>query len=102
MTKASDPKSYTAGHDVFTAGKYHKAGEVFVTNDEPADTWTEVKPSEAHIDQAATDKVPGDAPIEGLDLSALRAVAVTKNINTKGMGKQDLIDAIHAANEPRL
>jgi hypothetical protein len=97
-----NPKAYTAPHDVQTAGAYHKAGDVFVTDAEPMDTWEEVSSEEAKIIQASTEKVPPDAPIENLGVAELRALAVTKHVNPDGLSKKQLIDAIKAANEPSL
>jgi hypothetical protein len=99
---AKSPKSYTAPHDVQTAGAYHKAGDVFVTDADPMETWEEVTPSQAKIIQASTEKVPPDAAIESLSVSELRALAVTKHISPDGMSKKELLDAIKAANEPSL
>ncbi|MCW2405039.1 hypothetical protein M2336_001668 [Sphingobium sp. B1D7B] len=95
------PKSYKAPHDVYVGGKYYKAGEIFVTTEPKGDKWEDVGKAE----KAATDAeqpIPGDAPIESLDLAALKALAATKHVNPEGMNKKDLIAAIKAANEPKL
>lgn len=97
-----NPKAYTAPEPVYTAGIWTKPGDVFVTDAEPNENWTEVKPKDAQAIQASTERVPADVPLEGLDIVALRAVAVTKNVNPEGMAKKDLIAAIKAANEPAL
>lgn len=103
MTKKhSNPKAFTAPHDVFTAGVYTKAGDVFVTDEPKGEHWDEKTPAEAHIIQASTEEIPGDAPLEGLGIEALKAVAVTKHINVTDMSKKQLIDAIKAADEPAL
>lgn len=102
MAKKIDPKTYTATQDVYVGNVYYKAGQPFTTADDAADFWTEVDPTDANIMKASTEKVPGDAPLEGLNVSALQAVAVTKNINTTDMDKDQLITAIKAANEPAL
>ena len=102
MSKKSDPKAYTAPHDVFTADQYTKAGEVFVTDAKKGENWEEVTTAEKAAIEASTEQVPGDPPIEGLSLDALKALAVTKNVNPEGLNKKDLITAIKAANEPRL
>lgn len=99
---AKNPKAYTAPEDVYTAGAFHKAGDVFVTDAEPNENWTEVKPKEAAAIEASTEKVPPDVPLEGMDLAALRALAATKNVKSDGLSKRDLITAIKAANEPAL
>jgi len=102
MTKKSDPKAYTAPHDVFTADQYTKAGEVFVTDAPKGEKWEEKTTAEVHAIDASTDKVPGDPPLESLSVDALKAVAVTKHVNPEGMNKKELITAIKAASEPRL
>lgn len=101
MTKRN-PKAYTAPEDVHTAGAYHKAGDVFVTDAEPNDNWTEVKPADAHAMQASTEKVPADVPLENQSLDALRALALTLKVDPTGMSKRELVAAIKAANEPSL
>lgn len=102
MSKNTDPKAYTAPHDVFTAGQYTRAGEVFVTDAPKGENWDEKTTAEKAAIEASTEKVPGDAPLENLDLAALRAVAVEKHVNADGLNKKELITAIKAANEPRL
>lgn len=105
MTKKSEkaPQAYTAPHDVYTEKQYFKAGEVFVTDEPKGEGWEAKTPGEAHIIDAATSDVPKDAPLESLDVSALKAVAVTKNVNVTGLDSKDkLITAIKAANGPRL
>jgi hypothetical protein len=97
-----DPKTYTANQDVYVGGRYYKAGSPFTTADEPAEFWKEVDPETAAIDKASLNKIPGDAPLEGMELAALQAVAATKHIDTTGMDKDQLITAIKAANEPAL
>ncbi|MFE8106919.1 hypothetical protein [Sphingomonas melonis] len=97
-----NPKAYTSPEDVQTAGAYHKAGDVFVTDAEPNGNWTEVKPKDAHAIQASTEKVSPDVPLENQSIDALRALALTKNVDGSGMSKKDLIAAIKAANEPAL
>jgi hypothetical protein len=100
MTKEKNPKAYTAPHDVYLDKVFTKAGDVFVTDEEPADSWVEHTPEEAHIIDASTRQFPADPPLEDLDMAALKAMAVTKNINTVGMTKKQLIDAIKAWNDP--
>lgn len=99
MTKAKNPKSYIAPADVYTAGVYTKAGEVFVTDAPKGEGWIEKTPAEAHVIEAS-DPQPKDPPLESLSLEALKAVAVTKNVNVTGLNKKQLIDAIKAANDP--
>lgn len=100
MTKQKNPKAYTAPHDVYLGGLYTKAGNPFVTDEPAEDTWEEHTPEEAHIIDAATRDFPADPPLEDLDLDSLKAVAVTKNINPKGMTKAEVITAIKAWNDP--
>lgn len=102
MTKAKNPQAYTSTQDVYVEGQYFKAGQVFVTDDAPADHWEKHTPAEAHIIQASTEKVGTDAPIEGLGTEALKAVAVTKGVNPEGMSKEDLKTGIKSAKENRL
>lgn len=105
MTKKSEknPKSYTAPHDVYVEKQYFKAGEPFVTDEPKGELWEEKSPKEVHQIEASTEKVPNDPPLEGLSVEALKAVAVTKNVNVTDLKtKDDLITAIKAANEPRL
>lgn len=97
-----EPKMYTATKDVYVGSTYYKAGEPFVTTDDAADFWTEIDHETGQTMKAALEKVPGDAPLDGLSVDALQAVAVTKNINVTGMDKDQLITAIKAANEPAL
>ena len=101
MTK-KNPKAYTATHDVYVSHTYFKAGEPFVTDADKEDTWTELSPEEASIDKGSLEKVPGDVPLEGMSTAALQALAATKNVNSTGMSKKQLIDAVKAANEPAL
>lgn len=103
MTKKhSNPTAYTAPHDVYTSGIYTKAGEVFVTDSPKGDGWEDKTPAEAKVIQASTNEIPTDPPIESLGVEALKAVAVTKNVDVTGLNKKQLIDAIKAANEPAL
>jgi hypothetical protein len=71
--KAKGPTAYTAPHDVYVSGIYTKAGDVFVTDADPADEWVALDPDETAAIQASTNDIP-----------------------------KALITAIKAANEPRL
>ena len=103
MTKAKQqPKAYTAPHDVYTAGIFTKAGEPFVTDAPKGEGWIEKTPDEAHAIESSLNQAPADPPLESLGIEALKAVAVTKNINVTGMDKAKLITAIKAANDPNL
>lgn len=98
---AKQPKTYTAPHPVQVDGQYYKPNRPFTTAAPKGEQWEEVKP----VDRAAADaaeKIPGDVPLERLDLSALKAVAIEKHVNPTGLSKAKLIDAIKAANEPKL
>lgn len=95
-------KTYVADRDVYVEQQYFKAGVPFATSDKPGEGWDELKPAEAQAISASVEQVPADAPLEELGVEALRAVAVTKHVNVAGMSKKQLIDAIKAADEPRL
>ncbi|WP_420140149.1 hypothetical protein [Sphingomonas sp.] len=102
MTKAKNPKSYVSSQDVYVEGQYFKAGQPFVTDDKPADHWEDITPKEAHAIEVSVNPVPNDPVYEDLDEAALKAIAVEKHVNPKGMKKDELITAIKAAVEPRL
>ncbi len=102
MSKADNPKTYKAPHDVFVDGQYVKAGVPFTTTAEKGEKWEDISKAEKAAAEAAQPGAPMDPPLENLDLPALRAVAFDKNVNSEGLGKKDLIAAIKAANEPRL
>lgn len=105
MTKKSEsnPKSYVSSSDTYVEKQYFHAGEPFVTDEPKGKDWEEVTPAEVHQIEASTEKVPNDPPLEGLSVEALKAVAVTKNVNVTDLNTKDkLITAIKAANEPRL
>lgn len=94
-------KAYKAPHPVYIGGVYYKPDEIFVTDNPKGEGWEEVSKGEKAATEAEQD-IPGDPPLESLDLSALRAVAVTKHVNPDGLNKKDLIAAVKAANEPKL
>lgn len=100
MTK--NPKTYTAPHAAFVDGHLFKAGEPFTTAAEKGEKWDEINKKEKAAIEASQPGAPADPPLETLDLSALKAVAVTKHVNPQGLDKKALIDAIKAADEPRL
>ena len=95
-------KAYTADRDVYQDNVYTKAGEVFVTNAPKGEGWTERKPAEVAAIEASTNLVPDQPSLEAASKSALQAVAIIKNVSIVGLDKPELIDAIKAANEPRL
>ena len=101
MTKAKNPKAYTAPHPVYTAGVYTKPGEVFVTDAPKGEEWEEVTTAEKAAIEASQ-PYSGDPPIEKLSQPALEAVAVSKGVNPTGVKGKKLVDAIKAADEPRL
>lgn len=94
-------KSYTSTQPTTAGGVYTKPGDVFVTDAPKARHWSEVSKAEKAAIEAA-EPIPGDPPLESLDLSALKAVAVTKKVNPDGLDKKGLIAAIKAAHEPKL
>lgn len=99
---AKNPKSYTAPEGVYTGGRLYAAGEVFVTDQEPNDNWKAVGKTEKAALDAADKTQHGDAPLEGIGLSGLRALAADKRVNHKGLSEAELITAIKAADEPAL
>lgn len=96
----TQPKTYTSTQPVDLGDEgYYRAGQPFTTAKPKGDTWEEVsKVEKAVLD--AQQEIKGDVPLEALDLSALRAFAATKGVNPKGLGKDDLITAIKAADDP--
>jgi hypothetical protein len=101
MTKTKNPVAYTAPHAVYVDGVYAKPGEVFVTADTPGEKWEKVTTAEKAAIEASQ-PLHGDPPIEGLSQPALEAVAVVKGVNPTGVKGKKLVDAIKAADEPRL
>lgn len=101
MTKTKNPVAYTAPHAVYVDGVYTKPGEVFVTAAEPGEKWEKVTTAEKAAIEASQ-PYSGDPPIEGLSQPALEAVAVSKGVNPTGVKGKKLVDAIKAADEPRL
>lgn len=104
MAKAKNPVAYTAPHDVYLDGVYTRAGDVFVTAADAEPEWVKRGADEVAAIQASTQDIPQDSPLENLDVVALQAIAVTKNVNTTGIenDKDALITAIKAANVPQL
>lgn len=98
---AKQPKTYTAPHPVFVDRQYHRANRPFTTAAPKGDDWEEVSRVERAA-FAAQESIPGDVALEGLDLSSLRAIAAEKRVPSDGLSKAKLIDAIKAANEPKL
>jgi hypothetical protein len=96
------PKAYISETDVYTAGKFTKAGDVFVTEADANDDWTEVDPATRNIIDASTQKVPADVPLDQMSDEALQGMAASKHVNTDGMDREQLITAIKAVNEPHL
>lgn len=100
----SKMQSYKSAQPVMLnkQGQYVKPGEVFVTDETPADHWEKVTPKEAAAIEVSTDPVPDDANLEAASKYALEAVAIIKHVNIVGLDKQGLIEAIKAAYEPKL
>lgn len=99
MAKA---KTYVSTQPVFTGGKYHHAGEPFVTDAPKGENWEAIGEDEASALQASADDIPADQSLEELPLAALQALAAEKRVKSAGLSKAKLIDAIKAADEPRL
>lgn len=91
----TQPKSYTSDVKVYVDGRLYEAGEVFVTDQPKGKTWEPVSKAEKAAIEAA-DLTHEDPSLEGLGIEALRAVAVTKDVNPEGLSKKDLITAIKA------
>jgi hypothetical protein len=100
--EAPEPKAYISSSDVYTAGLFTKAGDVFVTTADANDDWTEEDPATRNIIDASTQKVPADVPLDQMSEDALQGMAASKHINTDGMDKETLITALKAVNEPHL
>jgi len=98
---AKQPKTYTAPHPVYVDRQYFKANRPFSTTAEKGENWEELSKVEQRVADAQQD-IPGDVPLETLDLAGLRAVAVEKRVNPEGLSKKDLITAIKAASESKL
>lgn len=98
---AKQPKTYRAPHPVYVDRQYHKANRTFTTAAEKGEGWEEVSVAEKAASDAQ-DPIPGDVPLESLNLSSLRALAAERHVDSTGLSKPDLIDAIKAANEPKL
>lgn len=99
---AKQPKSYVSNQPVYQGGVYTPAGEPFVTDAPKGEGWKEINPAEASALQASVDEIPADQSLDDLSLSALQAIAAEKRVNSQGLSKAKLIDAIKAADEPRL
>lgn len=99
---AKNPITYVKkSGPVYVDSVFYKAGEPFTTSQPEGEGWERVSPVEVAAAEAQN-PVPADVPLETLDLSALRAFAATKHVNSDGLNKKDLIAAIKAANEPAL
>lgn len=87
-------------------GVYHNPGTPFTTDAKPNDNWEKVTGGEKAALEASSKVIDVQPALEDLDLSALRALAATKNVavtvDGKDLSKKDLITAIKAADEPAL
>ena len=87
------------------AGVLVEPGELVPANIPVSDEWMEpVKKSDRALAGAleeAQDPLQKDVDYTQLSKAALEAVAAERGINVKGLSKDDLIDAIKAADEPR-
>lgn len=99
MTKA---KTYTAPHAVYTGGRMYDPGEPFTTDAPKGKEWDTISPVEKAAAEASDPKNQQDIDYTKMSKSALEAVAAEKGVNPSGLSKDDLIDAIKAANEPAL
>lgn len=112
-------KFYKSAKPTTAPGYYVPAGEVFAwesevettdedgkatkTKREASKDWEEVKASDAAAMSASQERVPDDANLEAASKSALEAVAIIKHVDIRELkSKEDLIDAIKAAYEPKL
>lgn len=102
-------KHYKSSKPTTAPGYYVPAGEVFPwapakdSKAKPGEEWEEVKASDAAAMAASQDQVPDDANLEAADKAALQAVAIMKHVDIRNLKtKDDLIDGIKAAYEPRL
>lgn len=98
----AQPKTYKSTQPVFTGGKYYQPGKPFVTDAPKGENWEAIGEDEASVLQAAADQIPADQSLDGLSLPALQALAAEKRVKSDGLSKAKLIDAIKAADEPRL
>ena len=99
---AKQPKTYVSTQPVYVNAMYHPAGEPFVTDAPKGEHWKDISPADASALQASADDIPADQSLETLSLGALQALAAEKRVKSDGLSKAKLIDAIKAANEPRL
>lgn len=99
---AKQPATYTAPHPVYVDETLHPAGEPFVTMSEPGAKWEKTSRAEKVAADASNKIVATQVDLESLDLAALRALAATKNVESKGLSKADLITAVKAVDEPAL
>lgn len=99
---SKQPVTYTAPHAVYVDETLHPAGEPFVTTSEPGAKWERISKGEKAAADASSKLVNTQPDLESLDLSALKALAATKNVESKGLSKADLVTAIKAVDEPAL
>lgn len=102
----ADPKTYTAPHAVYVDSVFHKADTPFVTASKPGKDWEQIGGVEKAAAEASDKTLDVHPSLESLDITALRAMAAVKNVETtvngKQMNKTDLITAIAAVDEPAL
>lgn len=103
---AVQPHTYKSGQPVYVDGIYHDAGKPFTTSAKAGEGWKKVTPIEKAAADAADKTLDVQPSLDELDLSALKALAATKMVETtvdgKPLSKKDLITAIKAVNEPTL
>lgn len=104
MSKA--PVTYKSPEPVYVDGIYHNANTPFTTATDPNENWEKLSGGEKAAMEAADKTLNVQPSLEELDLSALRALAATKNVEStvdgKSLPKRELITAIKAADEPTL
>lgn len=96
------PKTYISTAPAYIGGMFFQPGDVFITDAEALPEWTVVDKGEKAAIEAAKPGVPSDVDLTGMSADALSAYAATVNVNPKGLSKDELLKAIHAANEPKL
>lgn len=99
---AKQPKTYVSTQPVYVNSTYTPAGEPFVTDAPKGENWKAIGEDEASALQASADEIPADQSLDELPLAALQALAAEKRVKSAGLSKAKLIDAIKAADEPRL
>lgn len=102
----SKPVTYKSPEPVYVDGIFHNANRPFTTTADPNENWVKVNAGEKAAAQASDKTLDVQPSLDDLDLSALQALAATKQVETtadgKKLSKAQLITAIKAADEPTL